>query len=609
MSWRDRSVPTAQRGEESARRERKDGDRGRIPESGMPDRFWKAIEAECARAYGRDTGKEVLRVLRLAEFDDALFAETVLGFTQPGGWLPWQHEVWQRLHEKPYCTASGSNSIGKTTSLVLMHLRAGLYREWAPPWWDVYEALHHGPLEEHALQVRTKMLQVLRGEAREQAQRVKGGYKYRPCLVEPFVRAVKADDGKHEAMEFYEGWSKLIFRSTAFKAKGSDGSAPHFITEDETRYEQNLLHVVNFVFIPRFLRAEGGRLYLPITHLEASVEAVALIQKGLEGDPDWSHVSTDLERDNPTVGKKTREQVARNIGKRARRQAIGGQAIQPLGAVFSHDATRSAFFGSTEPEWLGDLAGARGRAEARCVVCKERRETRSALWSKAAIDHDRHLIVGFVDPASSAQKDAIAATAWDLEPYGYAERGAEVIYVEELDPGTRIQDVARHMERMAHELRGEVGYDRQGPLGYNVRDLLVDLDPECEFVEVAWNEGGEKDAALAFFKGLIDGNFWRCPEHLATRSQITNYIRRDARIPTDFLMAQVGCAQVARPYLSDSVLEAARVEGDAAVVSYTDALPLAAAPAEEPDPFDAEEAMFGILGIEADESAYAGAET
>jgi hypothetical protein len=581
---------------------RRRGSKRKSEDSFIDNARWVELEHAFQKVYSRDTGKELAALLRAGEHDFPLFCEVFLG-VEP---LPWQVATQEQgLDLAPYVTAMLPNAGGKTVSFELFYCHAITYRSWAAPYWGTYWALHHGPKEAHALQVKQKIDAMLRGEAREQAFKDSTGWHQRPCLLKPFVQAAKHDKGLHEGFDFFGGAGMLTFRGTAQQAESTDGTDPMFIGMDEVRHEMYLTQIVESIFLPRALRAPGMRMYLPFTPLDASVEAVALHERGMRGHPDWRSLNMDLATANPTVAEEEKTRLMRNVNRRKVIQILGGKPIQPVGARFSREAVDAAFDGTETPEWLGFLGD--GVCDcASCIAKMDEREPNRPLYVRVVArcetcwsgnlhistgEKDHPMIAG-IDLATSAASDSIVATVWDLwPPRRNAGVQAECVYLEEIEPGTRIQEVAKHAVALSQAIKGPVYFDAKGPLGKSIEDLSYAED--ADLVAHRWNTADQKDRDLAYFRLMVDKGAWRCPFHLSTKSQMTHYVRDDKRIATDFLMAQVVAAHGARYYLPDMTELYERSKQPSAIQRE-----MKAAAYEEPDqdgPITAREPFFGEL--------------
>ncbi len=555
-------------------------------ESKIDDEIWRDFERSCLKAYGRDTGSWVFAGIARGEHDFG-YASRVLVGVNP---LEWQVRAWDLLDEYRYEIVQGSNTVGKTTDYALVQMLAGFYRRWATPAWGAsqYRILALAPQAPQSLESKMKIDGWLKSRGREQQFRIPGGYDHRPCLLTPFFESVKHDDGQHQGFDINGGTSIITYRSTAYKAKGSDGTDPALVTWDELRHETNFSHVWNVILQPRFIRVPFARALLYYTPLEASVELVVLSERGrstLPDDIDFCTLDLDVERDNKTVGQEEIDRANRNIEKRYRPMVTGGKPIQPAKAKFNQASVVRSFIGTIEPEWLSDLFGVRRRVMARCAKCQ------GGLPHTIGEPDSRkkHPMVGFLDPASSARYDLTVGAVWDLEPQSFPEVWAEQVYLEELPPGTIIQRVGIHVAVMSLIIHGPVGYDANSALGHGVKDNvqflskeeILDDDPkgftrrflrsedgsdefwdklvamkdeladDCEIVPCDHNSKREKDEDLDFFSNLMDLDKYRAHFHLVARAQTTNYERDDKSIAQDYVMVQVGAAWVAKWYMPD----------------------------------------------------------
>lgn len=539
--------------EDRARRDRTAGTKLKLEESRLLTEDWMRFEKAMKRVYGRDTGKEMVRMLQIAEFDFEVWCTYFLGIRP----FPWQSWVWDEFRSKPYGVAMLGNSGGKSESHGLFYLTAGFWRSWSPDWWGQYRMIHLAPQEQHATEVESKMHQILLSRSRAQRIEHKNGTSdYRPCLIAPFIERVKHDDGEHLGYDFFGGSSILTFRSSAFKAKGTDGVDPYYIGFDEVRHEANLNYIVENIIMPRFLRVPNGHFYMPFTPLEASPDAVDLYNRGATGvDPDWFAMNAELRDANPTLRDEDIERLKRNVSKRLVKQIISGRPTQPADAVFSQEIIEHSFIGVTEPEDFDVLEGLRARTMARCPSCRSKKD------GKPGFQFHEHLMIGALDPASSSESaDDIVYKVWDLEPFFDGRINDPTVpitvYTKTAEPGTeecRIQNVAKHLGAVSKEIQGPCGYDRKSPLGHNVKDNLLDVDGE--FIELASTTAEMKNAWIDFLKGLTDRGMWRSYYHARTKAQMLGYKRKDKGIRTDYVMCEVMCAEVAKPFLPLSIVD------------------------------------------------------
>lgn len=540
-------------------------------ESRLEDRAWRDFESACQVFYGRDTGKEVFAGIRRGEHDFRSACEFLLG-VKP---FEWQVQVWDALIEHRYITGMLSNAGGKTEGYALWIMLSTFYKAFATPGWGQYRELHLAPQESQSLECKSKIDAILEDRSRAQMYRIPGGYDHRPCLLTPFFRAAKMDNGLHAGFEVIdEGYATITFRPTSFKAKGVDGTDPALVTWDELRHETNFDHVLNAIIMARFLRVPFGRLLMLFTPLEASVELVAAYNRGVSGLPediDWWSIALGLEEANPGISKETVDRAKRNIGKRYLPMVTGGKPIQPADSMFSQASVEACISGTTEPKWLDDLARARERMVDRCAICRAK-----GVHHTGEGDRRKHPAVAFLDPASSAAHDSTVGTILDLDPPDFPKHWYWVEYIEMLPDGTKIQRVGLHVALMSLVIHGPAGYDANSALGYNVKDEIAEfpsredaldskwLEPELraalrnitlaaepEIVPYDRNSKAEKDEDLAYFGGIVDMEKALIPFHLSTKSQVTNYVRADHGMKTDCVMTQVGAAWLAKYYLPD----------------------------------------------------------
>lgn len=541
-------------------------------ESQMDTQQWIDLETVARKFYGRDTGREFVRVLRAGEFDFDLFCTKLIGIRP----LPWQTALWNEgLMKHPNVVARGSNSLGKTVQYGLIYFKAGVYRHWSPEYWGVYEMRHLGPLEEHSMKTWEKMDQAMRGIAREQAYRARRpdgrmGWLHRPNLIEPFLRPVKVGKAQHQGLEFFGGSALLTFTGTAQGAKSSDGSGPYVLGYDEVRHETNFTYVQGTIIAPRYFRTPDGRLvilYTPDAEGVAAIELGELFRRGQLGRRGWYSIALDL-GENKTIRQKDKDRVLRDVPKRLRGQVERGEEAPPKGAFFAKRAVDRMFFG-TEPDWLTELGESRGervcpcssceakplsgfaplrvRVEARCPVCQDKRA------GKAEARLHEHPMVSFIDPASSAEGgDGIVYMVADLEPPGFD--GAEIVYAERIEEGSAIGDVVAHASAVASQVGDdEVGYDRKGAFGHAFEDETYEV--QGNFVGVQNDTWEIKTKRLDFLGVLADKRALRSPECTVFRAQMTHYKRKDKQIAQDYVMCAAGLAEMAKPYLPDRVFE------------------------------------------------------
>lgn len=539
-------------------------------ESQIGDEVWRDFEQVAVKFYGRDTGREFIRVLRAGEFDFDLFCTKIIGIRP----LPWQTDFWDTgLMRHPNCVGRGPNSLGKTVGYGLFYWKAGTYRHWAPEYWGTYSMRHLGPLEEHAMKTHTKMDETLRGVAREQAYRARRpdgrmGWLHRANLLAPFIVPRKID--KHDGFDFFGGSAMLTFTGTAQGAKSSDGSDPYILGYDEVRHEANMVYVQNTIITPRYLRTPDGRLvilYTPDGDGGDPITLGELFRRGQLGRKGWYSIALSLD-ENKTVRGKDRERVASDISKRSRGQVLRGEEVSPKGAFYSKRALDRMFFGE-EPDWLDELGSHNGqplcncgscsqrthvdvpplrrRVEARCEVCRARRAGRAEGMGHV------HPMIAFIDPASSAEgADGIVFLVADLEPPGYD--GMEIVYAERLEEGSAIGDLAAHASVVASQCGDdEVGYDRKGAFGHAYEDELYEV--AGNFVGIQNDSFEQKTKRLHFVETAADKGALRSPQHSVMRAQLTYYKRKDSKLAQDYVMALAGLCELAKPYLPDRVFE------------------------------------------------------
>lgn len=537
----------------------------------------------CVAFYGRSYGETIYEWIQRGATDWVFACEKLLG-VKP---LVWQASTTEALNRKHYVTAKMPNAGGKTTDYALKQMLAAFYRQWSTPEWGSkeYRVLHLAPEEAQALQAKQKIDAILAETSTEQMYPVPGGFRSRPCLLTPFFEEGKPD-GIHQGFLVNDGASTITYRPTSFKAKGTDGTDPAFVTWDEVRHEKLFDYVLNAIIMARFLRVPFGRLLIEFTPLGASVELISAYNRGLSaepGDADWMSISTeDLRSANPSVSDETIARANRNIAKRYLPMVVSGKTIQAEDAKFTQEAIDAMFYGTIEPKELSDVVTIRQRVVARCAVCK----TQDGLHQNGQREHP---IIGWVDPASSSGgADSIVAMAFDLHPPTYPRRWVDIPYIEELPVGTRIQRVAAHVAIMSMVIHGICGFDQNSALGYNVNDNLVDfstrdalfkdqgekhierelrdrlrvikdeLAPEPDIAPIEHNKKSEKDQDLAYAVALTDMDKVSSPFHLTFKQQLTNYVRKDTGIRQDYVMTLTGGMFIAKFDLPDVSAERTR---------------------------------------------------
>lgn len=538
---------------------------------------WALVGDVYAKRYGREQGSKLTEALVRSEHD-FVFGCTFLFGVRP---LQWQADMWNDgLCKYRLNVARMMNGGGKTTGMGLFELYAGFMHSWAARTWGQYRMLHFAPQESNSLETHIKITEILENRAREQKwidheadcpERKQGNHaececpvKTRKAFARRWIKPTKI--GKHEAFSFFDGRATLEFVTTAYRGKGKDGTDPMFITFDEARHEQYLTHLVDRIFLPRFLRTPGSRLYIPYTPLEASPELEELLDRGL--DPTnrrwYGVVVKDIREANPTLRDEDIDLVTAELGRNVREQVLSGEATQPAGAKFTLGAVKAMFEGSSEPDWLSDMTGLRKRVEGRCEKCLKRTEGHP----------EEHLMASSLDPASSAEGgDDIVFMAADLDPpCGHALR---IEYIESIErtgaakgPET-LPNVAKHLQRLALEIAspagiGPTGYDRKSAIGHGVKDHMAEFDGDI--VEVAHDTSGEKDEAVDLVQWLIEHGEVCSPYCRKLRVQLSNYVRHnDRKLIQDHVMTLVYLCQVAQPYLPVDLVEAFETRDRAAV--------------------------------------------
>ena len=555
-------------------------------QSRISSKAWESFRQIAQAIYGRSFGDQLIDWIRRGEHDFAFASEKLLGVPM----FDWQIAVVDALQDHRYIPVKMPNSGGKTTMLTIIDMLYGFYRSHVTPQWGSaeYRILHLAPEETQALELYRKANAILNNTAREQMFKIPGGFDFRKCWLAPFFEEGQPDK-KHSGFFINDGASTITCRPTSYRAKGSDGTDPALVTWDELRHEKRFNEVLNTIVMPRFLRVPFGRAIFPFTPIEASVELIMAYNRGTSGLPDdidWFSVAADdLRRANPTVSDETIARANRNIDKRYRPMVLSGQPIQPMGSKFAQASVDEAFYGTVEPEWLGDLSQARTRVVERCPVCRAIRSGESVLHQNSQVEHP---MVGFVDPASSsAGADAIVAVAADLQPPDFPKHWMDVVYIEELPVGTKVQRIGAHVAMISMVIHGPCAFDANTALGHNVIDEItdfptaeevvdgpegrkhieaelraklskIDLAPEPDCVPMEHNKRVEKDEDLDFLGGLLDIGKMLIAFHLRARMQLTNYTRKDEGIQQDFVMALAGLCWMAKGDLPDMASERTR---------------------------------------------------
>jgi hypothetical protein len=491
-------------------------------------------------------------------------------------------------HDHRYIPVRIGNSGAKTTGYALTKMLAAFYQWNITPEWgsDEYRILHLAPLEAQALESKGQDRQdPRRSRARADVPRA---WRIRLPAVPAHAVLRGGQAGRtHQGFFIMDGASTITFRPTTYKAKGADGTDPALVTWDELRHEKAFNEVLNTIIIPRFLRVSFARALFFFTSLGASIDLTMAFNRGVSGLPediDWLSLSfDDLRAANPTISEDTIARAHRNLDKRYLPMVMSGRSIQPEGAKFSLDSVERAFIGTTEPAWLSDMVGIRDRLTSRCETCAKIKTGEQVLhWNKSV----EHPAVAFTDPASSSPgADSIVSTVWDLQPPTFPRRWAEVIYLKELPPGTKIQRVGLEVALLSMIIHGVSGFDQNSALGHNITDQLADfstleealnsdlarkylekplrdallrrtdLSAEPDIAPIEHNTKKEKDIDLDFFAGILDLEKWACPFHFMTRAQMSNYVRKDTGIAQDFVMCQVGAAWLAKGEMPDMYAE------------------------------------------------------
>lgn len=550
-------------------------------QSQITSKAWAAFRTIAQAVYGRTFGDQLIEWIQRGEHDYKFASEKLLGVPM----FDWQVAVVDALREHRYVSVKMPNAGGKTTMLTIIDMLSAFYRAHVTPEWgsSEYRVLHLAPEETQALELKRKADAILNNTAREQMYRIPGGHAFRHCWLAPFFEEGKPDD-IHAGYFINDGAATITCRPTTYKAKGSDGTDPALVSWDELRHEKRFNEVLNTVIMPRFLRVPFGRAIFPFTPLEASIELIMAYNRGTSGlpdDVDWFSVAADdLRTANPTVSDDTIARANRNIDKRYRPMVLAGKPIQPMGSKYSQQSVEAAFYGTTEPDWLADLVTARERVVARCVVCKKHE-----LHQNSQIEHP---MVGFVDPASSsAGADAIVAMAADLQPPDFPAHWLDVVYIEELPVGTKVQRLGAHVAMVSLVIHGPCAFDANTALGHNVIDEITDFptreevldgaegrkhiepelrarlremdlmeEPDC--VPMEHNKKSEKDEDLDFLGGILDLEKILIAFQLMCRMQLTNYVRKDQSIAQDYVMSLAGLLWIAKADLPDMSAERAK---------------------------------------------------
>jgi len=537
-------------------------EREKQAESRVSDQRWIDLERDLTKFLGRDSGPMLFRILRRGEHDFPFFCERVLGVKA----LPWQARAWQALNDHENVVVRGPNGLGKTTGIGLINFKIATYRHFAGENWGTVGLRHLGPLQAHANKVLYKMQDIIGENAREQAYRVKGGWKFRPCLISKFISDGQLDG--YPALDFFGGSAYAAFSPSGNGATSADGDDPVFVSVDEWRHETNVRYVMDVIIQPRYLRVPDGRLFLPYTpdvdgNPLAAMELGELFRKGQLGRKLWISFAVGLD-ENRTITKKAKDRVSDGISdERSRAQAMRGEEVQPSGAFFNWSSLRVAFGSGperVETTYLGDgvcpcsSCDGRVRAHGGPLGVKPLKERIAARCKECRSENTAHAhpFAAFSDPASSAPKaDGIAFTVWDLEVPGFD--GAEAVYTELLAPGTELDEVAKHADAIATHLGIEVGHDGKGGLGIAMTDELFKLSGT--HVPLKTDTEHDKDEWLTFLKVLIGKKALRFSYHARSWSQFGIYVRKDRKIPQDLVMVQAGCAQMAMPDLPDRVFD------------------------------------------------------
>ena len=510
--------------------------------------YAKEIDPRTDRPRGEEQGALLTQALIYSEQDYSYGCKFLFG-VQP---FPWQRQFNDGLDAKRLGIVRLPNAGGKTTDFTLRYLYRGFFRVGADPMWGQYRMFHFTPQESQGMETKIKIDEILGSRAREQAyEDTDGNVHFRRCFAARWIKQQKFQN--HEGFTFFNGGSTLEFAPTAFMGMGKDGTDPMFIGLDEARHERNLTHLVQRIWIPRFLRTPGSRLAIEYTPMEASPELEMLLEHA-QASHNWYALVPQggLRKVNKTLHEADIKLAEEELDPQTLKMVTKGEAIQPRNAKFNMGAVKASFVGTEEPPYLSRLTGLRRRVEARCSRCVRGLEGHPA----------DHMMLAFLDPASSATDgDSIVFEAWDID----AEPPHKPIVVEFLyevqrtgakDGPETIQKVGAFAKALAREIRGPFGYDAKSALGHNVADHIVELEDEgVEVVEVRWNSEEEKDRALDKVGALLDGGYIEQPFHRKRRSQLISYVRKDRHIAQDFVMVMAVGAEVAWPYLPDFITD------------------------------------------------------
>ncbi|MDQ6721020.1 MAG: hypothetical protein M3003_09530, partial [Candidatus Dormibacteraeota bacterium] len=485
----------------------------KLRESKISDDRWRDLERDLVKMVGRDSGRAFHKMLRRGEYDFPFYCTKLLGVVPE----KWQTRVKvEGLDKHPNVVVRGPNGLGKTVSYGLIYFHVATYREYAEQNWGAAGVRHLGPEQAHANKALFKMQDILGDRAREQAYRVKGGWKFRPCLLTDFIKDATVDG--YPALDFFDGSGYVVFSPTANGARSADGDDPVLIGWDEVRHERNVKYVSQVIIGPRFLRVPKGRfltMYTPDIdgNPAAVVELGAMFQRGQMGKMGWKSFQIALS-ENTSITAAAKKRVSDDLDPRYRAQAMEGKEVQPSHAFFPFSAITRAYLPPPEPDEFSELgdgvchcrscdgktttgfANLRTRVEGRCPKCK-------------ANEHE-HPFAAAADPASSAMgADGIVFEVWDLEPPEFD--GAETVYAEALAPGSEIGDIVTHADALGQLLGIEVGYDRKGALGHAVEDELYAVS--SEFVGLQTDTQEQKTKWLHFFGTIMAKSAWRSPYH------------------------------------------------------------------------------------------------
>jgi len=511
--------------------------------------FEDRIERLARRKFGAALEREFMNGWQRARTDAEFAARFLLGVNL----LDWQKAHIFDAFDAGAITSigRGSNAIGKTTGFSIFYLLGCSTRRWARPEWGLYRAIHFTPLRDQGKETSIKINEMLRGRAREQWDEKKS--EFRPAPLRHFVRALKI--GQNEGYEFFADHDRknpekdfvsatLTLMPTAGKGESGEGSDPMLIGLDEGRHERNLVHIYYRIWVPRALRVES-KIFIPYTSLEASMELESIKHQAEQDSAgDFHHFDLDIS-ENPTLDRAHVQSVMRILPKHIREQVRTGKASQPLGARFSARAVADAYAPPPELAESSQIEGLRERTLARCWKCVAQRKGKS---DDPLVTHHQHLLIGGVDPASSAKgADWTVFKVWDLDP---PVGVAETVYTYTMDPGPRIQEVAAHFALVGREIQGPVAADRKSGIGHALEDVVVELAPDVEYVGVGFDTREEKNRDVDFLKALVDGGHWRSHFHHQTKTQMMNWQIEDRQMVQDHLMCEVICAKVAQPYLT-----------------------------------------------------------